>query len=195
MAYATKLRLKKHQQCTVVVAKFDPPYETDGDYNKNVNKGNFEKSYCNALSSIASSALVQDFTTQQPTNSNPFVPSNMTTDAMGNSEDLFTAEQGQNPNTQQGFKPSFGGQLQQPKPEEIQLLKEPKPEGSQPINGKPQEIKPSGGQIQQPRVDGNQMFGETPQSQGPLSPEGQPLAQSQEISSGNSFKHSIANLD
>lgn len=58
VAYATKMKPKKKSLCTVVVAKFDPPGNTDSkEYTDNVNTGSFDKSFCGSVHSIAISAL------------------------------------------------------------------------------------------------------------------------------------------
>ena len=50
IAYATKLKPKSKTLCTVVVAKFDPAGNGEGELTKNVDQGTFDRSFCGRFS-------------------------------------------------------------------------------------------------------------------------------------------------
>ena len=52
IAYATKLKPKSKTLCTVVVAKFDPAGNTEGELTKNVDQGSFDRSFCGKIPSF-----------------------------------------------------------------------------------------------------------------------------------------------
>ena len=59
VAYATKKK-KNGWLCTVIVAEFEPAGNTAGQYGNNVPKGQFDKSFCGSLNTIASAALDEE---------------------------------------------------------------------------------------------------------------------------------------
>eukprot|EP00111_Clytia_hemisphaerica_P008261 TCONS_00024097-protein len=71
IAYATKLKPKSKTLCSVIVAKFDPAGNTEGELAKNVDQGSFDRSFCGSLHSIASAAMERDAPSTSTTTTEP----------------------------------------------------------------------------------------------------------------------------